>query len=37
MKHSRRTHALMAMASLILGSSIALAHDGIEHVMGTVN
>ena len=36
MKQNRRTHALIAMASLILGSSIALAHDGIEHVMGTV-
>ncbi len=36
MKQNRRTHALIAIASLILGSSIALAHDGIEHVMGTV-
>ena len=36
MKRNRRTHTLIAMVSLILGSSIALAHDGIEHVMGTV-
>jgi hypothetical protein len=36
MKQNRKTHALIAMASLIMGSSIALAHDGIEHVMGTV-
>jgi hypothetical protein len=36
MKHNRRIHSLIAMATLILGSSIALAHDGIEHVMGTV-
>jgi hypothetical protein len=36
MTHSRRIHAFIAMVSLISGSSIALAHDGIEHVMGTV-
>lgn len=36
MKHSRRTQVLIATVSLILGSSIALAHNGIEHVMGTV-
>ncbi len=36
MKRNRKIHSLIAMAALTLGSAIAFAHDGVEHVMGTV-
>jgi len=35
MKH-RRMQALSAILTLIIGSAIAYAHNGVEHVMGTV-
>ena len=36
MKRNRRLHSFIAMAALTLGAPIAFAHDGVEHVMGTV-
>ena len=33
---NRRIQALTAMLALMLGSAIAYAHNGVEHVMGTV-
>ena len=33
---NRTLHSFIAMAVLTLGSAIAFAHDGVEHVMGTV-
>jgi hypothetical protein len=33
---NRRMQALTAMLALMLGSAIAYAHNGVEHVMGTV-
>ena len=33
---NRRMHALTAALALILGSAVAYAHNGVEHVMGTV-
>ena len=33
---NRRMQALTAVLALILGSAIAYAHNGVEHVMGTV-
>lgn len=36
MKHNRSIRSFIAMATLIAGSATAFAHDGVEHVMGTV-
>ena len=36
MNLKKSVHALIAMAALIVGSAIAFAHNGVEHVMGTV-
>ena len=36
MKRNRRIHSFIAMAALTLGAAMAFAHDGVEHVMGTV-
>ena len=36
MSRQRSIRTLIAMAALIVGSAIAFAHNGIEHVMGTV-
>src|SRR5215510_5289535 len=33
---ARRIHSVIATLTLILGSAIAFAHNGVEHVMGTV-
>jgi len=33
---TRRMHSIVAALTLILGSAIAYAHNGLEHVMGTV-
>lgn len=29
-------HSILALAALLLGSTLAFAHNGMEHVMGTV-
>ena len=36
MNRKRSIRTLIAMAALIIGSAIAFAHNGIEHVMGTI-
>ena len=36
MNHKRNIRTFFAMAILIVGAAIAFAHNGIEHVMGTV-
>lgn len=36
MRFKRRFQVLTATAALIVGSTAALAHNGIEHVLGTV-
>ncbi len=36
MNHRRNIRTLFAMAALMMGSAIAFAHNGVEHVMGTV-
>ncbi len=36
MNHRRNIRTLFAMAALMMGSATAFAHNGIEHVMGTV-
>ncbi len=36
MKHTKGIYTLFAMATLILGAATAFAHNGIEHVLGTV-
>jgi hypothetical protein len=36
MNQKRSIRSLIAMAALLLGSATAFAHNGIEHVMGTV-
>lgn len=36
MNRRRSIRTLIAMAALMIGSSLAFAHNGIEHVMGTV-
>lgn len=36
MNRTKNIHAAVAVAALILGSATAIAHNGIEHVMGTV-
>ncbi len=33
---NKRIYALTAVLALMLGSAIAYAHNGVEHVMGTV-
>jgi hypothetical protein len=33
---NRRTQSALAIIALTLGSAIAFAHNGVEHVMGTV-
>ena len=32
----KSTHSVLAILALMLGSAIAFAHNGVEHVMGTV-
>jgi hypothetical protein len=34
--NKRSIHSVLAILALILGSAIAYAHNGVEHVMGTV-
>ncbi len=36
MNGKRSIHSVIAIFALMLGSAIAFAHNGIEHVMGTV-
>jgi len=36
MKRNTISHTFIAMALMIVGSVIAFAHNGIEHVLGTV-
>ena len=36
MKNGKRMYSLIAALALILGSAVAYAHNGFEHVMGTV-
>jgi hypothetical protein len=36
MKFNRSIHALVATVALIVGPAVAFAHNGIEHVLGTV-
>jgi hypothetical protein len=36
MNTTRRMHSMIASFALILGSAVAYAHNGVEHVMGTV-
>src|SRR5258707_513632 len=36
MNGKRSIHSVIAVLALTLGSAIAFAHNGIEHVMGTV-
>ena len=36
MNRKRSIRTLIAMAALMIGSAIAFAHNGVEHVMGTV-
>ena len=36
MNRKRRIQTLVALAAIAIGSAIALAHNGIEHVMGTI-
>jgi hypothetical protein len=37
MKNRKAVSALAALAILALGSTTAFAHDGIEHIMGTLS
>lgn len=34
--NSKSMHSVLAILALMLGSAIAFAHNGVEHVMGTV-
>jgi hypothetical protein len=36
MNTKRSIHSVIAVLALILGSAIAFAHNGVEHIMGTV-
>ena len=36
MNGRRSIHTFIAMAALMIGSALAFAHNGVEHVMGTV-
>jgi len=36
MNSKRSIHSVIAILALMLGSAIAFAHNGVEHVMGTV-
>lgn len=36
MNRTRSIRTLIAMAALLVGSAIAFAHNGIEHILGTV-
>src|SRR5258708_3685950 len=36
MNSKRSIHSIIAVLGLMLGSAIASAHNGVEHVMGTV-
>lgn len=36
MNDRRRMHSMIAALALMLGSAVAFAHNGVEHVMGTV-
>ena len=36
MNSKRSIHSVFAVFALMLGSAIAFAHNGVEHVMGTV-
>ena len=36
MNSKRNIHSVIAILALMLGSAIAFAHNGVEHVMGTV-
>jgi hypothetical protein len=36
MNTRRRMHSMIAALALVLGSAVAYAHNGVEHVMGTV-
>src|SRR5260370_28400051 len=36
MNGKRSIHSIIAVLGLTLGSAIAFAHNGVEHVMGTV-
>lgn len=33
---NRKIHSVLAILALMLGSAIAFAHNGVEHVMGTI-
>jgi hypothetical protein len=37
MNNRRRTYSVIAALALIVGSAVAYAHNGVEHVMGTVS
>ena len=34
--NTRNIHSILAIVALILGSAVAFAHNGVEHVMGSV-
>ena len=34
--NTKSMHSILAILALMLGSAIAFAHNGVEHVMGTV-
>src|SRR5713226_7663023 len=36
MNTRRRMHSVIAVLTLILGAAIVYAHNGVEHIMGTV-
>ena len=36
MNHGRSICTFLAVATMIMGSTIAFAHNGVEHVLGTV-
>src|SRR3979409_2212888 len=36
MNSKKSIHAIIAVLGLMLGSAIAFAHNGVEHVMGTI-
>lgn len=36
MKHHKRIQLLLTTAALIFGATTSFAHDGVEHVLGTV-
>ena len=36
MKRNRSIHSVITVVALVLGSAIAFAHNGVEHVLGTV-